>query len=92
VGRGAAAAAAAAAGVRVLLMSRGRGGGASAGSLSAAGRLDWIVPAAFLAAFATFLAGAGAASGSSGWTARRSPSASALRRTRSAWASSIDDE
>ncbi len=30
--------------------------------------------------------------GSSGWTSRRSPSASALRRTRSACASSIDDE
>jgi hypothetical protein len=30
--------------------------------------------------------------GSSGETARRSPSLSALRRTRSAWASSIEDE
>ena len=30
--------------------------------------------------------------GSSGWTSRRRPSASAFRRTRSAWASSIDDE
>ena len=30
--------------------------------------------------------------GSSGWTARRRPSLSALRRTRSAWASSIEDE
>jgi hypothetical protein len=30
--------------------------------------------------------------GSSGWTARRRPSLSALRRTRSAWASSIDEE
>jgi len=29
---------------------------------------------------------------SSGWTARRSPSLSALRRTRSAWASSIEEE
>jgi hypothetical protein len=77
--------------VRVLLMRRGRGGGAAAGSFSAVGRLDWIVPTAFLAAFAA-LAGAGAATVSSGWTARRSPSASALRRTRSAWASSIDEE
>ena len=41
-----------------------------------------------LVAFAAFLAGAG----SSGWTGRRSPSASAFRRTRSAWASSIEDE
>ena len=41
-----------------------------------------------LVAFAAFLAGAG----SSGWTGRRSPSASALRRTRSAWASSMEDE
>ncbi len=40
---------------------------------------------AFLAAFL-------AAAGSSGWTGRRNPSASALRRTRSACASSIDDE
>ena len=30
--------------------------------------------------------------GSSGWTGRRSPSRSALRRARSAWASSMDDE
>ena len=30
--------------------------------------------------------------GSSGWTSRRSPSASALRRTRSAWASSMLEE
>jgi hypothetical protein len=30
--------------------------------------------------------------GSSGWTGRRNPSASALRRTRSACASSIEDE
>jgi hypothetical protein len=41
-----------------------------------------------LVALAAFLAGAG----SSGWTGRRRPSASALRRTRSAWASSIEDE
>jgi hypothetical protein len=41
--------------------------------------------AAFLTAF---LAGAG----SSGWTGRRRPSASALRRTRSAWASSMEEE
>jgi hypothetical protein len=48
--------------------------------VSAAGA-DLVVLAAFLAA-----------AGSSGWTGRRSPSASALRRTRSACASSIDDE
>ncbi len=41
-----------------------------------------------LTAFAAFLAGAG----SSGWTGRRKPSASALRRTRSACASSMEDE
>ncbi len=39
-------------------------------------------------ALAAFFAGAG----SSGWTGRRNPSASALRRTRSACASSIEDE
>jgi hypothetical protein len=44
--------------------------------------------AAFLVALLAFFAGAG----SSGWTGRLSPSASALRRTRSAWASSIDEE
>jgi hypothetical protein len=41
------------------------------------------------------VAGAGSAAagaGASGWTSRRSPSASALRRTRSAWASSMEDE
>jgi len=36
--------------------------------------------------------GAFCSTGSSGWTARRSPSLSAFRRTRSAWASSIEDE
>jgi hypothetical protein len=41
-----------------------------------------------LVAFATFAG----FSGSSGWTSRLRPSASALRRTRSACASSIDDE
>ena len=39
-------------------------------------------------ALVAFLAGAG----SSGWTGRRKPSASALRRTRSACASSMEDE
>jgi hypothetical protein len=43
---------------------------------------------AALTALAAFLAGAG----SSGWTGRRKPSASALRRTRSACASSMEDE
>ncbi len=38
------------------------------------------------------LAVAFSSTGSSGWTARRSPSLSALRRTRSAWASSIEEE
>ena len=36
---------------------------------------------------AAFLTGA-----SSGWTSRRRPAASAFRRTRSAWASSMDEE
>ena len=54
-------------------------------------------PAAAVPA-AAFLAGARLAgaffsgAGSSGWTGRRNPSASAFRRTRSAWASSIEDE
>lgn len=39
-----------------------------------------------------FLVAAGFLTGSSGWTGRRSPSRSALRRARSAWASSIEDE
>jgi hypothetical protein len=39
-------------------------------------------------ALAAFFTG----TGSSGWTGRRNPSASALRRTRSACASSIEDE
>jgi hypothetical protein len=43
---------------------------------------------AALVDLAAFFAGAG----SSGWTGRRRPSASALRRTRSACASSIEDE
>ncbi len=41
-----------------------------------------------LVALAAFFGGAG----SSGWTGRRNPSASALRRTRSACASSMEDE
>ncbi len=61
--------------------------GASPSPLSAApavGAADF----AALVAFAAFLAGAG----SSGWTGRRNPSASAFRRTRSACASSMEDE
>jgi len=61
----------------------GADGGASAGVAAAGGA---AVPAAALARWGL------AAAGSSGWTSRRSPSASALRRTRSAWASSIDEE
>jgi hypothetical protein len=53
---------------------------------------DETVPAAFLAAGAAFLAAFFAGAGSSGWTGRRNPSASALRRTRSACASSMEDE
>ncbi len=53
-------------------------------SRAGAGAADF----AALVAFAAFFAGAG----SSGWTGRRRPSASALRRTRSACASSMEDE
>ena len=51
---------------------------------------NFVVVGAVLAlvALAAFFAGAG----SSGWTGRRRPSASALRRTRSACASSMEDE
>jgi len=45
---------------------------------------DTTAPAAFLAGLL--------ATGSSGCTGRRRPSASALRRTRSAWASSMEEE
>ena len=56
----------------------------SSESVPSAGPADF----AALVALAAFFAGAG----SSGWTGRRSPSASALRRTRSASASSMEDE
>ncbi len=64
--------------------------GAAAASASSAGAGAVLVGAdlAALVALAAFLAGAG----SSGWTGRRKPSASALRRTRSAWASSMELE
>jgi hypothetical protein len=82
--------------------SAGAGGAeaaAGAATLRAGAFLAGAVPAVVLEA-ATFLAGAeaGAAdvflagAGSSGWTGRRMPSASAFRRTRSAWASSMDEE
>lgn len=60
----------------------------SIGASSAAGAAAAFLAGAFFAA-AAFFAGL---AGSSGWTSRRSPSASAFLRTRSAWASSIDDE
>ena len=66
----------------------GRRAGAPAPSSSepapSAGPADF----AALVALAAFFAGAG----SSGWTGRRNPSASAFRRTRSACASSMEDE
>lgn len=86
--------------------SAGAGGAeaaAGAATLRAGVFFAGSVPAVVLEA-ATFLAGAemGAAAvflaaflagaGSSGWTGRRRPSASAFRRTRSAWASSMDEE
>jgi hypothetical protein len=48
---------------------------------------EMVLPAALLSG-----TGTGGAGGSSGVTSRRSPSASALRRTRSACASSMEDE
>jgi len=77
------------AGAGRLLIKRGARG-------STSGVVVGAVSATFLEAdlaAAAFLAGSFAgASGSSGWTSRRNPSASALRRTRSAWASSMEDE
>ncbi len=71
------------------------GAGAAAGAVAAAagagaadGSAADVVALAALVALVAFLAGAG----SSGWPVRRRPSASALRRTRSAWASSMEDE
>jgi hypothetical protein len=63
-----------------------RDGPAGAGAAGAAGRTG-VASAAGRAGL-----GRGSAAGSSGTTGRRRPSASALRRTRSAWASSIEDE
>jgi len=64
-----------------------RAGGASTISGSATTAAAFFVPVALVVfvALAAFAA-------SSGWTSRRSPSASARRRIRSAWASSIDAE
>jgi hypothetical protein len=67
------------AGAGVLVTRVGRGAG-SAGASAGAAALDLLA----LVAFAAFWASAG--------TSRRSPSASARRRIRSAWASSIDAE
>jgi len=64
-----------------------RTGGASAISGSATIAAAFFVPVA-LVAFVVLAAFAA----SSGWTSRRRPSASARRRIRSAWASSIDAE
>jgi hypothetical protein len=64
--------------VRVVVGARG-GAGGTCGAVAGAGA-------------ATGAAWAAGAAGSSGEVSRRRPSASALRRTRSAWASSIDDE
>ncbi len=62
--------------------------GAEATAAGAAAAVGSEADVAALVALAAFLAGAG----SSGWTGRRRPSASALRRTRSACASSMEDE
>jgi hypothetical protein len=69
----------------VAAPSAAAGAGTGAASADAAAS---FAGAAFLVDLAAFLAGAG----SSGWTGRRNPSASALRRTRSACASSMEDE
>jgi hypothetical protein len=91
---GAAAAGATVEGVGVgrLLIRRGARGSAPVVSVGADERDVATFGAADLTVVA-FLAGSSAgAGGSSGWTSRRRPSASALRRTRSAWASSMEDE
>ena len=86
LGRGRAAGAAAGA------SSAGRGRAPAAAGASAAGagrRLRGGRAAAFLVVFLAALAGL---AGSSGWTSRMRPSRSALRRTRSACASSMLEE
>jgi len=91
-GRTAGAAAGALSGAGREEITRRAGTGASSGASMSPALFRDRGAAAFLAADA-FLAGAFfAGSGSSGCTARRRPSASALRRTRSAWASSMEDE
>jgi hypothetical protein len=66
--------------------AEGAGAGASVTAAGAAGASGaGALSAAFLAAFLT-------GAGSSGATSRLSPSRSALRRARSAWASSIDED
>jgi hypothetical protein len=67
-----------------------RAGGASTISGAAKTAAAFFVPAAFVALVA--LVALATLAASSGWTSRRSPSASARRRIRSAWASSIDAE
>jgi hypothetical protein len=67
-----------------LLISRGE---ASLLEVRAGDEDEIVLPAALLSG-----GGGGGAGGSSGVTTRRSPSASAFRRTRSACASSMDDE
>ena len=67
-----------------------RTGGASTTSGAAATAAAFLVPVAFVAF--TALVALAALAASSGCTSRRSPSASARRRIRSAWASSIDAE
>jgi hypothetical protein len=67
-----------------------RTGGASTTSGAAATAAAFFVPVAFVAFVA--LVALAALAASSGCTSRRSPSASARRRIRSAWASSIDAE
>jgi hypothetical protein len=78
-----------------LVTSRGPPGRAAAGRPVAAGAeaaAPWSVATGDRGSCVTGLSAGAFASGSGGATSRRSPSASAFRRTRSACASSIEDE
>ncbi len=74
-----------------VLTRAARTGGAGSARTSGAGGAAGAAGAAALVA-AVALVALAAFAGSSGWTSRRNPSASARRRIRSAWASSIEAE
>jgi hypothetical protein len=79
---------------RLVMRWRDRSGRAGAGAGAGVAATDSeggpTMSAGSLEAFAALAAGFSSAS--SGWAARRRPSRSALRRTRSAWASSMEEE